>query len=700
MAIVTTSRDVQRPPRSSGYKCCQRFKGAVSLLPPGATPPQWGILWLIFISLFSSAFTLTFLFPFLPEMILTFGYSEEEKGTYVGLIASSVFAGRAVGSFFWGWLSDLKGRRVVLLVTVFFNGLFSFVFGFADSLPFAMALRFLAGLANGTVGVAKTVLYDVSDNTNQAFSMSVISIAWGSGLILGPTVGGYFAIPAKKYPGVFSTPGFFADFPFILPSACCLIVCGIVLVILFFKFQEPTLVLNTESEEAAPSLPAAEKEDDQHSGAAVGPAGEEDALHTAGIARPHNPLLDRLRSHSAFSVPSLPPKTFMSMETLHCEMELPYYYARQISLKSDTTLSREEKAVSKSMHNLGAATVPSAFREEEDDGLTPVTRRRSYSHGHQGGEENSFNGRPKVNHALSKVSADESVRVPMEAEFLSGESERNDAPAPAKDDEASVSLNCHGAGKNKVAVNVGREECRERDSCGKSRSARRSCWQSVRNSSLVQLLRQSAVRHSVALYTVMSFAVIGFEDVFTIFASTAKKYDGLAFSTDQIGIALGAVSIPLLFIQLKLYPLLVSKVGIKKAYLICVSFMSIPIQLMPMVHMLADNKVWLWVCLVALTLPLRVAANSCFTGSSLLINNSVTSDNAGKANGLGMTCTAIARTLAPTVGGAMFSWSLRMNKVIGHPFDVNLTFAFFGFVLFLNSIHCVFLPEHLDHQKK
>ncbi|KAL8594423.1 hypothetical protein ACOMHN_018131 [Nucella lapillus] len=147
-----------------GRTCCQRFKDAFSLVPPGVTPPNWHILWLAFISLFTSAFTLTFLFPFLPDMILTLGYSEEEKGTYVGLVASSVFAGRAAGSFFWGWLADLKGRRLVLLVTIFFNGLFSFLFGFSHSLPLAMVLRFLAGLVNGTVVVPKTVLYDVSDS--------------------------------------------------------------------------------------------------------------------------------------------------------------------------------------------------------------------------------------------------------------------------------------------------------------------------------------------------------------------------------------------------------------------------------------------------------------------------------------------------------------------------------------------------------
>ena len=56
-----------------------------------------------------------------------------------------------VGSFFWGWLSDFKGRRLVLLITIFFNGLFSFLFGFADTLKLAMAIRFLAGVANGEV---------------------------------------------------------------------------------------------------------------------------------------------------------------------------------------------------------------------------------------------------------------------------------------------------------------------------------------------------------------------------------------------------------------------------------------------------------------------------------------------------------------------------------------------------------------------
>jgi len=40
------------------------------------------------------------------------------------------------------------------------------------------------------VGTAKTILYEISDNTNQAVGMAIISVAWGTGVIVGPAIGG------------------------------------------------------------------------------------------------------------------------------------------------------------------------------------------------------------------------------------------------------------------------------------------------------------------------------------------------------------------------------------------------------------------------------------------------------------------------------------------------------------------------------
>ncbi|KAL8594413.1 hypothetical protein ACOMHN_018121 [Nucella lapillus] len=697
-----------------GRTCCQRFKDAFSLVPPDVTPPNWHILWLVFISLFASAFTLTFLFPFLPEMVLTLGYSEEEKGTYVGLVASSVFAGRAVGSFFWGWLADLKGRRLVLLVTILFNGLFSFLFGFADSLPLAMVLRFLAGLVNGTVGVAKTVLYDVSDNTNQAFSMSILSIAWGLGLILGPTIGGYLALPATKYPSVFSPQGFFADYPFLLPSFCCFLVCGVVAVIMFFQFEEPALVLNTElrvssHQHNCHAVDIAREDDDDNDDPKTASSGS--TIPSSSSSSGQQPLLERRRFQSIASTPtSITAKTHMSVENLHCELELSHYYAAQLCSSQperSSVMSRGDRSASKSMHNLIPAAVSLTDYNKGDDDLLPETRKRSYSHGHQtpqsgvvetDGKANMTN--VKLNHVSPKGEGKaEETEIGVgdsESKVVSAKWDGREGGGGGGSGEGETGGGGVGGSRGSdVAVDL--NERHRGESLETERSG--SCWAFVLDSSLVHLIRQRDVRLSVALYTVMSFAIIGYEDVFTIFASTPKEYDGLGFSTDEIGIALGAVSIPLLFVQIKLYPILVSKFGIKRTYIITLFFIIVPIQLMPMVHLLVDDKVWLWVCLVLLTLTLRVAANSCFTGSSLLINNSVTSREAGKANGLGMTCTALARTLAPTIGGAMYSWTMR-KRTLGPPVDVNLTFVFLGFVLFLSAVQCVFLPDHLDHQKK
>ncbi|KAL8594421.1 hypothetical protein ACOMHN_018129 [Nucella lapillus] len=560
----------------------------------------------------------------------------------------------------------------------------------------------------GTVGVAKAVLYDVSDNTNQAFSMSMLSIAWGLGLILGPTSG------ATKYPSVFSPQGFFADYPFLLPSFCCFLVCGVVAVIMFFQFEDPALVRNKEMhmyshQHKCNAVDIAKEDDDDPDPKTASSGG---SIPSSALSSGQQPLLERRRFQSIASTPiPISAKTHMSLENLHCELELSHYYAAQVCTNQSrraSMMSRGSRFTTKSMQKKGV------------DGLLPETRKSSYSHEHKTPQSDvETDGVNMMNVKLNHVSPKGEEKAKEAGIGVVSEKwgEREGGGGGFGEGEKG------GGGGGGVGGNRGSDVAVDLNEGhrGKSLETERSgsCWVSVRNSAFVQLIRQRDVILSVALYTVMAFAVLGFEDLFTIFASTAIEYDGLGFSTDEIGIALGAISIPLLvvqlklyptlvamlgikrmFIQLKLYPLWMSRFGVKRTYIITLFFIIVPIQLMPMVHLLADNKVWLWVCLVVLILSLRVAANSCFTGSSLLLNNSVTSRETGKVNGLGMTCTALARTLAPTITGAMFSWSLKMRKIVGPPLDVNLTFVFLGFVLFLSAVQCVFLPDHLDHQKK
>ncbi|KAK9122541.1 hypothetical protein Sjap_012143 [Stephania japonica] len=52
---------------------------------------------------------------------------------------------------------------------------------------------------------------------HQALGLSIVSIAWGIGLIIGPALGGLLAQPAEKYPDVFSKESLFGRFPYFLP---------------------------------------------------------------------------------------------------------------------------------------------------------------------------------------------------------------------------------------------------------------------------------------------------------------------------------------------------------------------------------------------------------------------------------------------------------------------------------------------------
>lgn len=84
-----------------------------------------------------------------------------------------------------------------------------------------MALRFINGLTNGTLGVVKTYLGELTDSTNRVKTFSYFGIANGIGSIIGSFIGGISAQPAKSFPSVFSNEGIFGAYPYLLPNLIC-----------------------------------------------------------------------------------------------------------------------------------------------------------------------------------------------------------------------------------------------------------------------------------------------------------------------------------------------------------------------------------------------------------------------------------------------------------------------------------------------
>ena len=82
-------------------------------------------------------------------------------GQKAGYLGSAYFIGNFAGSMTWGWLSDILGRRPVMLLGICGTIFTELLFGFSQNFGWAIAGRFLWGLLNGNLGVVKTYLSEV-----------------------------------------------------------------------------------------------------------------------------------------------------------------------------------------------------------------------------------------------------------------------------------------------------------------------------------------------------------------------------------------------------------------------------------------------------------------------------------------------------------------------------------------------------------
>ena len=157
--------------------------------------------------------------PFLTYLVedLTPVSQEASIGIWVGLLMTSYSAAQFLFSPFWGSLSDRIGRRPVLLVGLVGNTVFFTMFGLANTLWLALAARFLAGVFNGNLAVARAYIGDVSNPQQLATRMGLIGAAFGLGFTFGPFIGGELSDPASRW-AVFEGT-IFDSHPYLLPCA-------------------------------------------------------------------------------------------------------------------------------------------------------------------------------------------------------------------------------------------------------------------------------------------------------------------------------------------------------------------------------------------------------------------------------------------------------------------------------------------------
>ena len=223
-----------RPPR---YPCWLAIGAALllaaaaaigeAMAPPPAFP--WPpVLALSFIA-FASCFSITYIFPIVPYLILDLGMVEDarEPGLYAGYLNSAAILGSTLSGIPWGVFSDRFGRQLPLRISMLSVAVISVAFGASDDFWWSVALRLCQGLMNSTFIVSKVAISEVCHPDHTARAMGMVFSMWGGALIAGPAAAGLLSHPERLYPSLFAPTSVFVRQPYLLPTVVSAAMCSL-----------------------------------------------------------------------------------------------------------------------------------------------------------------------------------------------------------------------------------------------------------------------------------------------------------------------------------------------------------------------------------------------------------------------------------------------------------------------------------------
>ncbi|GAA5842478.1 hypothetical protein JCM11251_007325 [Rhodosporidiobolus azoricus] len=162
--------------------------------------------------------------PFLFFMIESFGVGSGPNGggesavsLWTGIVSSVFFLSQFLTAMIWVGVAEKHGRRAVLCASLVGNALSVMAFGTSKNLGTAITTRLALGLFNGAVGVARSAVTDITDETNRSAAYTILGLTWSLGGIGGSILGGVLEHPATKFPSYFGESQLFIENPYLLP---------------------------------------------------------------------------------------------------------------------------------------------------------------------------------------------------------------------------------------------------------------------------------------------------------------------------------------------------------------------------------------------------------------------------------------------------------------------------------------------------
>ncbi|KAJ7510502.1 member of major facilitator superfamily multidrug-resistance, DHA1 sub-family [Mycena galericulata] len=183
--------------------------------------PRFQLFIVLFLQL-AEPLTSQVIYPFAPQLIRDIGITngdETKVGYYVGIMQSLFFFTQALTVLHYARLSDRIGRKPVILIGLLGLSISMYCFGLSRTFWGLVLSRSLNGALNGNIGVIKSMVAEMTDSTNIAQAYAYMPMAWSTGGVLGPIIGGSLARPAERFPTIFGKSAFFRTYPYFLPCA-------------------------------------------------------------------------------------------------------------------------------------------------------------------------------------------------------------------------------------------------------------------------------------------------------------------------------------------------------------------------------------------------------------------------------------------------------------------------------------------------
>ena len=152
---------------------------------------------IILFTVFLDVLGLGVIIPILPFYVESFHVS--------GIVVTSLFAVFALFSFIsapiLGAISDRKGRRPVLLISLASSAIGWLIFAFSNTIFGLFLGRIIDGSAAGNISTAQNYLVDIAkDQKERTKNLGLIGAVFGVSFIIGPLVGGVLSSISMKLP--------------------------------------------------------------------------------------------------------------------------------------------------------------------------------------------------------------------------------------------------------------------------------------------------------------------------------------------------------------------------------------------------------------------------------------------------------------------------------------------------------------------